>query len=102
MGRLVWSVFAINITGCLLIGALMAVIEERPAHHPLLRPFVGVGVLGGFTTFSTYALDGVDLWRADEPHVAAFYLAGTLAAAVAAVVVGLGMTVAVLRIRRQR
>jgi CrcB protein len=51
-----WATFGINLAGCLLIGVLMAVIGARPT-GPLVRPFLGVGVLGGFTTFSTYVVD---------------------------------------------
>ncbi|WP_261988702.1 fluoride efflux transporter FluC, partial [Streptomyces sp. wa22] len=51
-----WAVFAVNVTGCALIGVLMVLLAERgTVTHPLVRPFLGVGVLGGFTTFSTYA-----------------------------------------------
>ncbi|GLZ33896.1 hypothetical protein Lesp02_60840 [Lentzea sp. NBRC 105346] len=47
-----WSIFGINVAGSFLIGALMA-----SAPSPRVRAFLGTGVLGGFTTFSAYALD---------------------------------------------
>lgn len=50
----VWTTLAINVTGCLLIGVLMT---RLPRLHPLARPLLGVGVLGGYTTFSGYAVD---------------------------------------------
>ena len=50
------STLLINALGSLLIGLLMAYVGSRPV-SPYLRPFLGVGVLGGFTTFSTYALE---------------------------------------------
>ncbi|MFE9464059.1 CrcB family protein [Streptomyces virginiae] len=58
-GAFPWATLWINAFGCALIGVLMVLISEggRTAPHPLLRPFAGVGVLGGFTTFSAYALD---------------------------------------------
>jgi CrcB protein len=80
-----WVTFTINTVGCALIGVLMVLIEAW-AGHPLLRPFLGVGVLGGFTTFSTYAV-GVDR-LAGRPVVAAGYLAGTVVAALAATWLG--------------
>ncbi|MEV1113075.1 CrcB family protein, partial [Micromonospora sp. NPDC049751] len=52
-----WATFAVNTSGCLLIGVLMAVLGHLGGGHPLARPFLGVGILGGFTTFSTYAVD---------------------------------------------
>ncbi|MBM0229681.1 CrcB family protein, partial [Micromonospora sp. ATA51] len=72
-----WATFGINVTGCLLIGALMAVLRARPA-HPLVRPFLGVGVLGGFTTFSAYAVDAQRAVAAGAAGTALAYLAATL------------------------
>ncbi len=87
-GAFPWGTFLINVSGSLLIGILMAVLGLRPAHHRLLRPFLGVGILGGFTTFSTYAVQTHELVRSGHPVVAIVYLAGTVLAAVLAVVVG--------------
>jgi CrcB protein len=49
-----------NVVGCLLIGVLMGVLTTMARPHRLLRPFLGVGILGGFTTFSTYVIDTLD------------------------------------------
>jgi fluoride exporter len=43
----------VNVSGCLLIGVLMVSIVEVRRPHRLVRPFLGVGLLGGYTTFST-------------------------------------------------
>ena len=51
------STWAINVLGCALIGVLMVLITEVWSRQRLLRPFLGTGVLGGFTTFSTYTVD---------------------------------------------
>lgn len=85
-GAFPWAVFWVNVLGCALIGVLMVFVSEggRPA-PPLLRPFLGVGVLGGFTTFSTYALDFSDLLEREEAGTALAYAGGTVAGAVAAV-----------------
>ncbi|MBP2371192.1 fluoride efflux transporter CrcB [Pseudonocardia parietis] len=57
-----WTTFWINITGCLLIGVLTTVLTELLARpHPLLRALLGVGVLGGYTTFSTWSVETVQL-----------------------------------------
>jgi CrcB protein len=88
-GGFPWTTFAINVTGCLLIGALMVVLTELAGHpHRLIRPFLGVGILGGFTTFSTYTVDTQQLISAGNPGLALGYLFGTLAAALVAVQVG--------------
>ncbi|MFU8871524.1 FluC/FEX family fluoride channel [Micromonospora sp. SL4-19] len=82
-----WATFGINVAGSLLIGVLMAVITARPA-GPLVRPFLGVGVLGGFTTFSTYAVEVHRAVLAGAPGTALAYLAATLVGALLAVWTG--------------
>src|SRR3954468_11226154 len=78
-GGFPWSTFSANVVGCFLIGVLMVLVVERWSRRPLARPFLGTGVLGGFTTFSTYAVDTRGLLAAGQPAVAATYLVGTLA-----------------------
>jgi CrcB protein len=79
-----WAAFGVNVSGCLLIGVLMVLITEaRPAHW-LVRPFLATGVLGGYTSFSTYVVDIQHALLAEAPQVALAYAAGTLGAAVAA------------------
>jgi CrcB protein len=60
-GTLPWATLVTNTSGCLLIGMLMVQVVEVGRAHPLLRPFLGVGILGGYTTFSTYAVQSRDL-----------------------------------------
>ncbi|MFI1394699.1 fluoride efflux transporter CrcB [Streptomyces sp. NPDC020681] len=97
-GTFPWATFSVNVLGCALIGVLMALVSEggRSA-HPLVRPFLGVGVLGGFTTFSTYALDFTDLLEREEAGLALAYAGGTVVGAVGAVWLGASVTRAVLR-----
>jgi CrcB protein len=80
------------VTGCLLIGVLMVLIGEVFTEQRLLRPFLGVGVLGGFTTFSTYIVDIQRLVGHDAADIALLYLFATLAAALAAVAIGMSVT----------
>ncbi len=87
-----WATFVTNVTGCLLIGVLMVLITEVLSAHRLLRPFLGVGVLGGYTTFSTYTVDIQQLVAAGAARTGLAYLAGTLAAALAAVYAGITLT----------
>ncbi|WP_412517642.1 fluoride efflux transporter FluC [Actinomadura madurae] len=91
-GGFPWVVLWVNVSGCLLIGALMVLVTETGRAHPLVRPFFGVGVLGGFTTFSTYVVDIQDAVTAGAPVVGLAYLAGTLLAALAAVLAGVRLT----------
>ncbi|HSI93570.1 MAG TPA: CrcB family protein [Jiangellaceae bacterium] len=78
-----WGTLAVNAAGCLLIGVLMAALLELTAPHRLLRPLVGIGILGGFTTFSGYAV-GVHMLVVDgRPGIALAYLAATPVIAIA-------------------
>ncbi|MEE1761679.1 MULTISPECIES: fluoride efflux transporter CrcB [unclassified Streptomyces] len=80
-----WTTFCVNVVGCFVIGLLMVAITEKWTVHRLVRPFFGTGVLGGFTTFSTYAVDIQRLIEEGRPATALAYLAATLLAALTAV-----------------
>ncbi|MEU7766589.1 CrcB family protein [Nocardia sp. NPDC049190] len=51
------TTLSVNITGCAIMGVFMVLVTEVWTARRLLRPFVGTGILGGYTTFSTYAAD---------------------------------------------
>ena len=91
-GGFPWATFLINVTGCFLIGVLMVAITELVAPHPLVRPFLGVGVLGGNTTFSTSVVEVQRLVAAGAAGTGLAYLAGTALAALAAAYLGAGLT----------
>ena len=80
-----WATFAINVLGCFAIGVLLA--RLTPRSHPLLRPFLGTGILGGFTTFSTFAVDTEKLLH-EHVVVALVYFFGTVTAALLAALIG--------------
>ena len=65
-----FGTLAVNVFGCLVIGFLAGIAEERAAFTPDLRLFLFVGVIGGFTTFSSFALETFSLAR-DTQSVAA-------------------------------
>ena len=83
-----WSTFLVNVSGSLLIGVLIAALGVLVGHHRLVRPFLGVGILGGFTTFSSYAVQSHALVTSGHPAVAMAYLSGTVLAALLAAVGG--------------
>ena len=91
-GHFPWATFGINVLGCFLIGVLMVLITEVWSVHRLSRPFLGVGVLGGFTTFSTYTNEIRALLRPGTVGVAFAYFAGTLICALLAVTAGVFLT----------
>ncbi|GGR05448.1 fluoride efflux transporter CrcB [Streptomyces netropsis] len=84
-GAFPWTTFLINLVGCALIGVVLTVVTHLASPHPLLRPFLATGILGGFTTFSTYAVDIRQLLADDRTATALAYLAATPVAALAAV-----------------
>jgi fluoride exporter len=95
--QLPWSTVLANVTGCFGIGVLLVVLGERRPDSRLLRPLLGTGVLGGYTTFSTYALETRDLLAAGRPVLAAAYVSGTLLVGLFAVVAAMRLTERVLR-----
>ena len=79
-----WATLTVNVTGAFAMGLLVAHLLGRPGAHRLTGPFLGVGVLGGWTTFSALAVEVVQLGDSDHvqvalAYVAATFLAGTLA-----------------------
>jgi CrcB protein len=94
-----WATWMINVSGCLLIGVLMVLIGELWPAQRLIRPFFGVGVLGGFTTFSTATVDVRQLVEHGAPGLALLYLAGTILSALVAVAAGTAVTRWALRRR---
>jgi CrcB protein len=90
--RFAWVTFGVNVSGCLLIGVLMVLVSEVWPSRRLLRLFAGTGVLGGYTTFSTYIGDIQQLLAAGAARTALTYLTATLFAALAAVYSGIIVT----------
>ena len=91
-GHFPLATFLTNVIGGLLIGVLIVLLTETFTAHPLLRPLLVTGVLGGFTTFSTYAVDTQHLLAAHAVGLALGYLFGTLVAALAATWLGILLT----------
>jgi CrcB protein len=84
-GHFPYGTFLINALGCALIGVLMVLISEVYPNSQLVRPLFGTGILGGFTTFSTYTNEFRALLRPGTVPLALAYLAGTLICALLAV-----------------
>lgn len=84
-----WSTFLVNVIGCFLLGLLMVLITEVRRVHRYVRPLLGVGFLGGFTTFSTYILDANALIADGHAALAMIYLLGSVLAGLLAATVGM-------------
>ncbi|MFD9431013.1 fluoride efflux transporter CrcB [Streptomyces sp. NPDC060002] len=100
-GGFPWTTFWVNVVGCAVIGVFLVVVTEAVTTHRLVRPFFGTGVLGGFTTFSTYAVDVRTLFGQGRPGTALVYLAATLCAALLVVRLAATATRHVLRWRQR-
>ncbi|MFF7639845.1 fluoride efflux transporter CrcB [Streptomyces canus] len=101
-GAFPWTTFVVNVIGCGIIGVFMVIITDVWAAHRLVRPFFGTGVLGGFTTFSTYAVDIQRLVDQGRAGTGLAYLAATMLAALAAVWTTASLTRRVIEWREQR
>ncbi|MFF7308947.1 fluoride efflux transporter CrcB [Streptomyces sp. NPDC008137] len=84
-GGFPWTTFWVNVAGCAVIGVFMVAVTEIRTAHRLVRPFFGTGVLGGFTTFSTYAVDIQKLVDGGRAGTGLVYLAATPLAALTVV-----------------
>lgn len=86
-GGFPWHTFAVNVAGSLLLGIIMALVPADDPRH--LRPLLAVGFCGGLTTFSTFGYETVGLLQARAYGTAVAYAGGSLAVALAAVVIGM-------------
>jgi len=80
-----WAIFAVNVSGCFCLGLLMVYLLEVWPPHRFLRPFLAIGLLGGYTTFSTYAGGVMTLLTGHAPALADAYALSSIAAALVAV-----------------
>lgn len=88
-GSMPWHTFAINISGALLLGLLMGVaLRSGEAAEPWIL-LIGTGLLGGFTTFSTLAFEGVSLFESGRAGTAMLYAFGSIALGLLAAWAGL-------------
>lgn len=84
-----WGTLTVNIVGSFVMGLLIEAAALRGVMSSEARAFVFVGVLGGFTTFSSFSLDVVTLVRGDQLWAAGAYMAATVTVGVLALVFGL-------------
>jgi fluoride exporter len=86
-----WASFLVNVTGSLAMGLLVAWVLTMADPHPWLRPFLGVGALGGWTTFSSFALDVHALATAGHAVLALGYVVSSFLVGLVGVELGVGL-----------
>jgi CrcB protein len=88
-GGFPWATFWVNASGSFLLGVLLVVIVERLRPTRLLRPFLAAGVLGAFTTMSTYQVETALLLEDGRVATAALYSVGSLVVGIGVAYLGL-------------
>jgi CrcB protein len=84
--------FAVNCVGCLVFGVIAGAAEQRVPMAPELRLFLLVGILGGFTTFSSYAFESFVLLRDGQFAGASVNILGQVAAGLAGMWIGFAVS----------
>lgn len=84
-----YGTMVVNVLGCLLIGLLMTGMQERFFVQPSLRIFITIGILGGFTTFSSFSYETVLLLRDGELFTATINVIGAVFTCLVATWIGM-------------
>lgn len=83
-----WVTFAINITGSFLLAYLATRLEERLPQSAYLRPLLGTGLCGAYTTFATMQVETLKMLDHDRDGLAVAYASASIAAGLAAIWIG--------------
>ena len=83
-----YGTFVVNVLGCLMMGILFVLFTERITDSSVLRAGVLIGVLGGFTTFSSFSIETFNLMEQDETTKAGLYILGSVLLCVASTWLG--------------
>lgn len=86
-----WGTLTVNVVGSFLMGLVVVVIGEKLGGSPEARTFFATGILGGFTTFSAFSLDALELYVNRTPLVAGGYIALSVIVSLLALVAGMAI-----------
>ena len=86
-----WGTFIVNIIGCFLIGLIYAIAEKTTMLSPQTRLLLIAGLCGGFTTFSAFAFENMDLLRSGDTMYFLLYTVGSVGLGIAAVFAGIAL-----------
>jgi CrcB protein len=82
-----WGTIFVNIAGSFLMGVLIIILARKGGTH--FAPFFQIGVLGGFTTFSSFSLDAITLYERGQADLAMIYVLASVMLSLGAVAAGL-------------
>ncbi|MBC8256385.1 MAG: fluoride efflux transporter CrcB [Candidatus Marinimicrobia bacterium] len=80
--------FAVNFFGCILLGAFVGLGLEKNSNIPI-KEFTVIGVLGGFTTFSTFGLESIELLKTGQFKMTAIYVFGSVVLGIMGIALGI-------------
>jgi len=86
-----WGTFVVNLTGCFLIGVIYAVSEKSTALSPQTRLLLTTGFCGGFTTFSTFAFENMNMLRSGDTSYFLLYTIGSVVLGIIGVFAGVAI-----------
>lgn len=90
-GDFPWGIMTCNVAGSFVMGVLVALFADIWHASSPMRAFLAVGILGGFTTFSTFSMDAVLLWERGALMQAAFYTLGSVVLGILGLVAGISI-----------
>jgi fluoride exporter len=91
-GKFPWSTFIVNLLGSFLIGVAYVVIVEKQMLSPEMRLWLMTGFLGGFTTFSSFSLETLQLWQQGQNLQALIYVISSVVCCLIAVALAVTLT----------
>ncbi|TPW29334.1 fluoride efflux transporter CrcB [Pararhizobium mangrovi] len=86
-----WGTMTVNILGSFVMGVIVELVARRLGQSINMRLFLMTGLLGGFTTFSSFSLDTAFLWERGQGTLAAVYVVASVVAGIAALFGGLAL-----------
>lgn len=86
-----FSTFIVNFIGCVLLGALVSIGFDKQSQFPV-NEFLAIGVLGGFTTFSTFGLESFHLIRDGHFNTAIVYVFGSIVMGLLGIWIGMAVS----------
>ena len=89
--RFPWATLIVNVAGSFLMGCVVAALVPYFGDSQAVRTFLATGILGGFTTFSAFSLDAVELFERGEMGAFTLYVVGSVVLSILALVLGVGV-----------